>query len=178
MLILYFFILWHHIIYNSLPLCLAKYISPKSCFIQGVRGSNGRSGKLFIQQIFCSWLPDRLHFFPHFFPYTIHLILFAKIVSFTSFWDNIENIPKLCGESINFGMPSVVGVLGTLCVTNRVELSQHNPFFPEILSGNINPFIYFPLLHHTVLNILSFSRFIFSFFLPCPKSIYYYFFSP
>jgi hypothetical protein len=69
-------------------------------------------------------------------------------------------------------------VLGTLCVTHRVELSQHNPFFPEILSGNINPFIYFPLLHHTVLNILSFSRFIFSFFLPCPKSIYYYFFSP
>jgi hypothetical protein len=71
-------------------------------------------------------------------------------ITFISFWDPYDNIPKLWAESISFGMTPIFGALGTYALVNGTDKEMLNPFSPNLSSPHMKHMVFIPLMHHSV----------------------------
>ena len=71
-------------------------------------------------------------------------------VTFTSFWDQYENMPKLWAESISFGMEPIYGAIGILHAADRKNEIRGDGFFipgPE-MAKRMKSMVHIPLAYH------------------------------
>ena len=77
-------------------------------------------------------------------------MILMLIVTFISFWDPYDNIPKLSAESLSLGMSPICGALGPYAVVNNTDKLMPNPFFPILTTPNLKYMVFVPFFHHSV----------------------------
>ena len=72
-------------------------------------------------------------------------------ISFVSFWDPYDSMPKLWAEKISFGMTPIFGALGTFSILNSYDMGLPNPHFPKMVSSEMKHMVFLPFCYHSPL---------------------------